>query len=362
MAMPGRKYTVSSGAYRYGFNSKEKSDEIKGDGNSVDFGARIYDTRLGRWLSTDPLQAKFPDQTPYHFVTNNPINVIDYNGKDTIRFTRSTTVIPSRTVNADGWKVGGGSISNFSATVIQSPGKDVFEYIILTTTLSLHGNPVTTTRKREFYPNTPWSNSGLTTSPSQTGLTGPSNDPDFVTLAKWSSPSLLAYLKQHNRSQYGQLGFVQEQYEEYEKSTAIASTILLVGGIVQGGYSLLRAGGIEASVSVRSGYGGASAQMSITRLIKKGEKLDDIINEAKGLTWTTGNEHALVTLANGNRALVSGGPGGIIFKQGQLKTLFGHTHPTSAGPSAADASALKQLGQSKQYVLHGGQITTVRPN
>ncbi len=33
--------------YRFGFNGKENDNEIQGDGNSYDFGARIYDSRLG---------------------------------------------------------------------------------------------------------------------------------------------------------------------------------------------------------------------------------------------------------------------------------------------------------------------------
>ena len=64
MAMPGRKYEAISG-YRYGFNGKEKSDEIYGEGNGYDFGARIQDPRVGRWLSIDPLTKKFPSQSPY---------------------------------------------------------------------------------------------------------------------------------------------------------------------------------------------------------------------------------------------------------------------------------------------------------
>ena len=34
--------------YPSGFNGKENDDEIKGVGNSLDFGARMYDSRLGR--------------------------------------------------------------------------------------------------------------------------------------------------------------------------------------------------------------------------------------------------------------------------------------------------------------------------
>lgn len=42
--MPGRKR--NSGDYTYGFNGIENDHEIEGNGNSVDFGARIYDPRL----------------------------------------------------------------------------------------------------------------------------------------------------------------------------------------------------------------------------------------------------------------------------------------------------------------------------
>src|SRR5690554_242651 len=69
------------GAYRYGFNSMEKDDNIKGEGNSYNFGARIYDPRVGRWLSRDPLEAKYTSWSPYHFGYNNPIITIDPNGE-----------------------------------------------------------------------------------------------------------------------------------------------------------------------------------------------------------------------------------------------------------------------------------------
>jgi hypothetical protein len=116
----------------------------------------------------------------------------------------------------------------------------------------------------------------------------------------------------------------------------------------------------KGGVTVASGYGSAGP-MVVIREIKHGEKVIALINEAKGLTWMTGNEHAVVTLANGKRALVSGGPGGINFQAGSIKNIFGHTHPTNAPPSSADAQALGKLGQSKQYVIHGGQISVVRP-
>ncbi len=76
--MPGRTY--SSSTYRYGFNGKEKDNEMKGEGNAYDFGMRIYDPRIGRWLSIDPRIKEYPWQTPYSYHRNNPINITDYLG------------------------------------------------------------------------------------------------------------------------------------------------------------------------------------------------------------------------------------------------------------------------------------------
>ncbi|MCA6515316.1 MAG: hypothetical protein IM577_06925, partial [Chitinophagaceae bacterium] len=78
MQMPGRKL---SGGYRYGFNGKENDNEVKGEGNQIDFGARIYDQRLGRWLSLDPLFTKYPNWSAYNFTMDNPILFIDPDGK-----------------------------------------------------------------------------------------------------------------------------------------------------------------------------------------------------------------------------------------------------------------------------------------
>ena len=79
--LPGRNY--SSDSYRFGFNGMEKDDEMHNStGNSYDFGARMLDPRVGRWLAMDPLAAKYPSLSPYCFVGNNPITSIDPNGKE----------------------------------------------------------------------------------------------------------------------------------------------------------------------------------------------------------------------------------------------------------------------------------------
>ena len=68
--------------YRYGFNGMEKDDEVKGSGNSLDFGARLYDPRIGRWTAVDPLAAKYPDLSPYNGMGNNPVMFIDADGRE----------------------------------------------------------------------------------------------------------------------------------------------------------------------------------------------------------------------------------------------------------------------------------------
>lgn len=77
MGMPGRKYSAGS-AYRYGFNGKEDDKDITPGGQ--DYGMRIYDKRLGRFLSTDPITGEYPELTPYQFASNTPIAAYDLDG------------------------------------------------------------------------------------------------------------------------------------------------------------------------------------------------------------------------------------------------------------------------------------------
>ena len=68
--------------YRFGFNGKENENEWDGQtGSKLDFGARVYDSRLGRWLACDPLANFYTSLSPYCFVGNMPIIAIDNDGK-----------------------------------------------------------------------------------------------------------------------------------------------------------------------------------------------------------------------------------------------------------------------------------------
>jgi RHS repeat-associated protein len=82
MLMQGRQVQNNYQNYRYGFNGKENDDEAKGQSNQIDYGARVYDPRVVRFLSTDPLTNKYPYYSPYQFSGNTPIKFIDLYGKE----------------------------------------------------------------------------------------------------------------------------------------------------------------------------------------------------------------------------------------------------------------------------------------
>ena len=80
VSLDGR--TLESDFYRRGFNGMEKDDEFKGKGNSYEFGARMFDNRVGRFFSKDPKFKDFPFYSVYHFASNNPILYRDLEGKE----------------------------------------------------------------------------------------------------------------------------------------------------------------------------------------------------------------------------------------------------------------------------------------
>jgi hypothetical protein len=130
--------------------------------------------------------------------------------------------------------------------------------------------------------------------------------------------------------------------------------------LAETGTAALKANATPA-VSVASGTGGASASMSIVRILDPGEDFLDpaVLHELKVGTFETGNEHAVVDLASGERAVVSGGPTGLDFAEGEISQLLIHTHPyglAATGPSAADIAAIRALGQESSWLLEHGEL------
>jgi hypothetical protein len=129
-----------------------------------------------------------------------------------------------------------------------------------------------------------------------------------------------------------------------------------------------------------------AAKAQFVRFVQPREPMDELVREAKHLTWEHYREHALLGLENGRRIIVSGSTFGIELQQtapndpvdraasqiyveieGQwlrVEKLIFHTHPKSTGPSDDDLKILETLGQSSSmlYEIFGPfEGTEIRP-
>ncbi|GGD34343.1 hypothetical protein [Flavobacterium orientale] len=78
MLVPNRHGSAES--YRYGFQGQEKDDEVKGEGNSLNYTFRMHDPRVGRFFAVDPLAPKYPFYSPYQFSGNRVIDMVELEG------------------------------------------------------------------------------------------------------------------------------------------------------------------------------------------------------------------------------------------------------------------------------------------
>ncbi|MEM9546549.1 MAG: RHS repeat-associated core domain-containing protein [Bacteroidota bacterium] len=62
------------------FTDKERDDETNYD----NFGARYYDSDIGRFMGVDPLVSEMPEWSPYNYTFNNPVKFIDPDGRNPI--------------------------------------------------------------------------------------------------------------------------------------------------------------------------------------------------------------------------------------------------------------------------------------
>jgi RHS repeat-associated protein len=66
--------------YRFGFQGQEMDNELKGDGNSLNYTFRMHDPRVGRFFAPDPLEPKYPFYSPYQFSGNRVIDMVELEG------------------------------------------------------------------------------------------------------------------------------------------------------------------------------------------------------------------------------------------------------------------------------------------
>jgi RHS repeat-associated protein len=73
-------YTAPLNYYKY--NDKELQKELSLEW--LDYGARYYDSQIGRWNNVDPLAEKYYYVNPYSYCADNPIIYVDKEGKEKI--------------------------------------------------------------------------------------------------------------------------------------------------------------------------------------------------------------------------------------------------------------------------------------
>ena len=69
------------------------------------YGARYYDSEKMNWLSVDPLSDKYPSMSPYAYCVNNPVILVDPDGRDGVIIIKGTQI----TIKADVYLYGEGA-------------------------------------------------------------------------------------------------------------------------------------------------------------------------------------------------------------------------------------------------------------
>jgi hypothetical protein len=110
---------------------------------------------------------------------------------------------------------------------------------------------------------------------------------------------------------------------------------------------------------------------TFVRWVEADETIDVLVDEAKYRAWSSGAEHAVLTLETGERPMVKGGRDGIRFdvegegdgrvimvdiegRRLRVERIEWHTHPRVTGPSDGDREAIRILNQQSSRVYEMG--------
>jgi hypothetical protein len=103
-------------------------NEIKGEGNSLNYKYRMHDPRVGRFFAVDPLAPKYPHNSPYAFSENIVINAVELEGLEKIAFNGTGNGSNYHVGDAEAFKRRAERLhSRGYESVTVSTGKDIFE-------------------------------------------------------------------------------------------------------------------------------------------------------------------------------------------------------------------------------------------
>jgi len=107
MRLPSR--IVGAGSYWYGFNGKEKDNELEGEWNLYNYGMREYDPRVGGgFWSVDPLTSQFSGWSPYIYGMDRPVDGVDQDGLEWQPFDKNNKAVdPNNTESITGYRWAG---------------------------------------------------------------------------------------------------------------------------------------------------------------------------------------------------------------------------------------------------------------
>ncbi len=118
---------------KIGITGKELQSKEFSDGSGLeeyDFGARFYDSKIGRWTTIDPKADKFEGLSPYVYTANNPVLLVDFDGKDwTITFTKDANGNAVFNITFTAQVLNSSNNKNINTTALATQIKTQFETI-----------------------------------------------------------------------------------------------------------------------------------------------------------------------------------------------------------------------------------------
>jgi len=141
LGMDGR--TVQDSSYRYGFNGKEEDSNGEwGSKSHYDYGFRIYNPSIAKFLSVDPLTKDFPFYTPYQFAGNKPIYAIDLDGAEELPYWDRSEYNSAEGALSKGWRFAGNSLKS-----IYNDAAGTWNYGVQITKTGIHEGPLSAAQK-----------------------------------------------------------------------------------------------------------------------------------------------------------------------------------------------------------------------